>query len=307
MSSRSDSNAARVDEPTATPVIPVPGSPTASADARPPNQPWRILAAATPPGGFLSFYYSDPASPLPVRAITRFVGKRFDNKSDPNVETLTYGLFSTCEVSMRASVVSLRAPYLVFVTTVGTKRCLTGYFRIGWWAPGPVMPAYGSSRRRSSDVMLAAAEARFVHPGIPLEEAAATLSDPSLAGWFRTYKRLSPGQVEAVVGLLRSRPDVTPALVDEVYRLERLNERFSGFKYPGWRREKSFDWEEAKKYLPSGESNPSPSGATAPVGGAMKYWTCLNCGRQVDNVAPLKRCPWCGELGTLSATGRPDP
>lgn len=274
------------------------------ADIRPPSAPWIRLEAAEPPGGFLSFYYSDPRSRIPVRAVTRFAGKRFDNKSDPNIETLTYGLFSTCEAMMRASVVSRRSPYLVFVTTVGTRRCISGYYRIGWWTPGPSMAAYTTPTGRRPDIMLAADEGRFILPTVPLSEAAAELNDPSLNGWFRTFKGLSPNQADRLVRAIQDRPDASAEYISEVHRLERMNLRFSGFRYPGWRRVEAFDWEGARRYLPS-EDDHGP--ATAPPyvdKTGIKYWKCLACGGRVDNLAPLKWCPWCNRLGTLVGKSR---
>lgn len=273
-------------------------------DIRPPNEPWVRLDPAASPGGYLSYYYSDSLSRIPVRAVTRFVGRRFDNKSDPNFETRTYGLFSTCEVTMRASVVSRRAPYLVFVTTVGTRRCVSGYFRIGWWAPGPPMAAYQTRTGLRPDVMLAADDGWFVSRALPLDELSAELDDPGLSGWFRTFKGISPTQVEGLIGQIRARPDATAEYVDEVHRLERLNLRFTGFRYPGWRRVDHFDWEAARKYLPT-ERDLSPVPAPPYVDKTrIKYWTCLACGGRVDDLAPLKRCPWCERLGTLVGRNR---
>ncbi len=62
----------------------------------PPSSQWTQLHIADK-GGFLSFYYSDSNSVIPVRDITRLG----DSKSDPNLETKTYGMFSTCEEDMR--------------------------------------------------------------------------------------------------------------------------------------------------------------------------------------------------------------
>ena len=56
-------------------------------------------------------YLPDDLSRLPVRHITR----PHDNKSDPNIETGTYGLFSTCEHQMRSGIVNRGAQYIVFM------------------------------------------------------------------------------------------------------------------------------------------------------------------------------------------------
>src|SRR5688572_1746046 len=119
-------------------------------DYRPPARPWRELNPLLAAGGYLSYYYSDVLSPVPVRGVTLPA----NNKSDPNVETLTYGLFSTCGHSMRASIVANRVPYIFFVTNRGGQRILTGYYRLRWYAPGPL-------QRRPADYALAAEHGRF--------------------------------------------------------------------------------------------------------------------------------------------------
>src|SRR5258708_36321714 len=72
----------------------------AAATVIPPNPPWRELNPTMPLEGYVSYYLSDDLSGLPVRAVTLLR----NNKSDPNLETKTYGLFSTCGHGMRASI-----------------------------------------------------------------------------------------------------------------------------------------------------------------------------------------------------------
>ncbi len=81
--------------------------------------------------GYLSVYFSDPLARWPVREITR----PGDNKSDPNIETGTYGLFSTCEPGMRNRIVHDGAATIFFMTTRkrGAGRVLAGYYQIGWF------------------------------------------------------------------------------------------------------------------------------------------------------------------------------
>jgi hypothetical protein len=107
--------------------------------------------------GYLSFYYSNDLSPLPVRWVT----KPGDNKSDPNLETLTFGLFSTCSRGMRAGVVKHRAPYIFFFTNRGGERVLAGYYRVRWFCVGS---------QGTGDWCLAADRAHFIKEPIPLAE-----------------------------------------------------------------------------------------------------------------------------------------
>src|ERR1044071_3989814 len=99
---------------------------------KPPNPLWRELKSPEDAAGYLSIYYSDDLSPLPIRWVT----KPGDHKSDPNLETLTYGLFSTCGPQMRAGVVSRNSEYLFFATARKGERVLTGYYHLGWYAQG---------------------------------------------------------------------------------------------------------------------------------------------------------------------------
>src|SRR5438309_11963638 len=95
----------------------------------PPAPPWKELNNR-PGAGYLSIYYSDDLSALPVRFVTK-VG---DNKSDPNLETLTYGLFSTCSPSMRSGFVKRSAQYIFFATLRPVGRVLTGFYSVRWYA-----------------------------------------------------------------------------------------------------------------------------------------------------------------------------
>src|SRR5882762_920103 len=97
----------------------------------PPHSPWQELHPEPTAGGYLFFYYSDDLSPLAVRAVTR----ERDNKTDPNIETGTYGLFSTCSKAMRKGVIKRRCGYVIFMTRRGGERVIVGYYQLGWFAP----------------------------------------------------------------------------------------------------------------------------------------------------------------------------
>ena len=88
--------------------------PPTNPEARPPGPPWRPLDPAAPATGYASYYLSDELARWPVRAITRIK----DNKSDPNLETGTYGLFSTCQREMRSGIVHDPPRYIFFVTNL---------------------------------------------------------------------------------------------------------------------------------------------------------------------------------------------
>ena len=108
---------------------------------RPPVEPWSPLRKQAGAGAYLSVYLSSPLARLPVRDITRLG----DNKSDPNLETLSYGMFSTCEPRMRTSIVNRSIGEIFFLTNFrGEGRVLTGYYKLGWHRPGPLTGATSS-------------------------------------------------------------------------------------------------------------------------------------------------------------------
>jgi hypothetical protein len=146
------------------------------------NSGWTSLAADDQAGAYLSVYYSSPLARWPVRDIT----KVRDNKSDPNLETLSYGMFSTCEPRMRTSIVNRSIGEIFFLTNFrGEGRVLTGYYKLGWHRPGPLTGA-------TKDFVLAARSACFIDP-IPIGDVPAP-AGPELAGQFRTEKMIGPAE-----------------------------------------------------------------------------------------------------------------
>jgi hypothetical protein len=264
----------------------LPGSPQPkliAATATP--RPWQALQPIEPAFGYVSYYYADELARLPVRAITKVK----DNKSDPNLETGTYGLFSTCQEKMRSGIVRHRPRYIFFVTKPRNRpRQVTGMYELGWWAPG-------SLSNRIRDFSLAARSIRFVTPE-PLDSLPGAL--PSLlAGRWRLVKRLGSDHAETLADHLRSRPDRTGEYLLEIERMERINQFHTGYRYPTWRRSEPWRWSDADRYLQTGQlimgattiRNSSPSG----------WWRCEHCDEVFENQALLKACPQCQAIGTL--------
>lgn len=252
-------------------------------DVRPPNPPWKDLLVRNPVEGCFSFYLSDDLSSLAVRAVTL----PNNNKSDPNLETATYGLFSTCERQMRASIVKNGLRYIFFVTNRGSQRCLTGYYGIAWYC------ASALTTNTASDYALAADEVHFIDPPIPLQNLPHKLRREATRR-FRTFLRLGPEHTEPLTALLRRRSNQTDRYLAEIDRLERFNRFHTGFRC--WRRTEPFTWETACQYLPlqldatePGISNTSPT----------DLWRCTACDQIVHNKARLKACPFCESLGSL--------
>lgn len=255
-----------------------------ATDPRPPNIPWQPLLTADPPTGYASIYYSDDISPVAVREVTR----PRDNKSDPNLETLTYGLFSTCERAMRAGIVARGIRYIFFITRRrGLGRVVTGYYDLGWHT--------SFAQNGVRDHALAARRARFIHPPLQLSELPVPLRK-SLGSAFRLCKRLGPEETRALVDVLHSRPDATARYLSEIDRLERLNKSRTGYRC--WRRLEPFTWGDAVPLLApivkgtGARSNRSPSG----------WWTCAYCNHRLFNQSRLRLCPGCGGLETFIAS-----
>lgn len=251
----------------------------------PPGVPWRAFTHATPPFGYASYYLSDDLARWPVRGVTRVK----DSKSDPNLETATYGLFSTCQMKMRSGIVANRPSYVFFITKHrGRPRQLTGMYELGWWAPG-------SFQHRSRDFALAADRMRFIEP-VDLSALPAVPAEALLGRW-RLSKILTSEQSSALAEYIHRRPDRTAAYLAEIDRLERINIYHSGYRYPTWGRDEPFSWDGAARYLRPAPHEPgqpeipnvSPSG----------WWSCVGCGELIENGALLKSCRGCHELGTL--------
>jgi hypothetical protein len=247
---------------------------------QPPGRPWvRLRQPVGSAGGFVTVYLSDDIARYPIRAIT----KPRDNKSDPNLETGTYGLFSTCQVRMRKSVVRKGVPYIFFVTThTGHTRVLTGMYHIGWCAPGP-----------DRDFALAAESYRFVEP-VAVGDLPPDLS--SALTLQRGYKAVTDADAERLAEFLLSRPSLNQRYLDEIARVEQLSIHRTGFRYPTWRRTDGWSWDDAGVYLtPPAVAN----SRDVPNGSPGDIWQCIVCNEWTVNKARLKRCPICGAIGTL--------
>lgn len=253
----------------------------------PPDDPrWLPLAPAPDAGGTLSVYYADDLAAVPVREITRLG----DNKADPNIETGTYGLFSTCGRRPRSGIVRNRRRFLFFTSTWGGGRVLAGYYRLGWYA-------YTTSQA-DRDYALAAEAVRFDADPLPLAAVDDRLGT-DYNRFFRSTRTLSGDEAARLADLLDGRPDGTDHYLAEIDRLERFNRCYGGHRYNGWGRDEPFTWDDADSRLADGPptgtrtvSNASPSG----------WWACTapNCAHTFENRSRLRVCPSCDAAGTLA-------
>lgn len=261
----------------------------AAENVRPPHPPWCELQTRDDAGGFLTIFLRDELSGMAVRAVT-LPG---NNKSDPNIETGTYGLFSTCCQDMRAGVVARGCRWLFFLTRQHGHRVLAGYYRIRWHARGPLLIS-----GRSADYVLAADDVRFVHPAIPVQELpAAVRTDVQRA--FRTVKHVDSTVVDVLLRTLNARPNATSMYIDEIHRLERFNAYRTSYRYVGWRMRRSFGWDMAEQYVTPASTHAPRTATPSATGASTDVWLCAECRYQFVNKALLKRCPRCGRMATL--------
>ena len=257
------------------------GAPT---NVRPPKLPWRKLSPRADAGGYLSYHYSDPLSSLPVRAVT----KMHDNKADPNLETGTYGLFSTCSKQMRLGAVNHGRSHVVFVTRHGGERVVTGYYRLGWYAP---------TGFAADDYCLAAARMHFVAKPLRMAEL-----EPALGlRYSRLILCLNPAQTKALVSKLDQQPDATAAYLQEIRRLEYFNLSLTGYRYVNFRRSRPFDWTEAAQVFAKASAATRKNAGAAANGSPTHWWQCRECSGHFPSLSLLRICPSCGAFGSLDS------
>ena len=213
-------------------------------------------------------YLADDLSRLPVRHITR----PHDNKSDPNIETGTYGLFSTCEQQMRSGIVKSGAEYIIFMCRWDGRLVVAGYYRLAWKAPGTL-------HSKQTDYVLAADTVHFVNPPIPIADLPEHVASAAGTG-FRLSKRVDSAQTQTLISILNDRSNALSDYLSEIERLEQFQLFHSGYRYVSWQQREPFSWDMA----------------------LLK----VECEQFVISQALLKRCPFCGSMGTLAANRRSD-
>ena len=208
---------------------------TSHRDVRPPNPPWiPVEAGDGERAAALSFYYSDPRSEIPVREVSH----KNEPKGDPNIETLTFGLFSTCDKPMRATIVKEGINLHFFCTSrAGHVRVLTGYYRYGYYYKVP---------KTRDDYMLVAQKGRFVSPGFPLQDLIPYLRKASLR--LRTFRYLDKVTANLLLLLIEDTPDATSKYRSKIRRLEKLSLSRDGYLYRR-RYPSGFSWDIAPSVM----------------------------------------------------------
>lgn len=264
--------------------------PYSRLNVTPPAAPWKEVTRKLSAPGALSFYYNDELARLPVRAVT----KPQDNKADPNLETLSYGIFSTCQKGLRSAFVKEGRQHLFFITSLRGTRVLTGYYSVKWFAP---VAAAGPG-----DFALAADNAHFLGQPLSLADVD-TACGTRLNRKFRLNLLVEANECQQILAYMRQQPDARTSYLHEIDRLERFNKSRGGFRYVGRQLNEPFSWDTAAPYLmqqaiigvddvsEKQSRNSSLSG----------WWTCDVCGEDVLNKALLRACPACQAIGALRA------
>lgn len=204
---------------------------------------WKQIEKNTETTGHLAYYYSNDGSELPVRA----VGKKWDNKSDPNIETKSYGMFSTCMPPARKNMVMRGDSYIFFFTYWKEQRILTGYYELEKYVDTGITPTAAGKPRKFKDYALLAKRTHFVRNGIPLtgekwkKITAKSIKSSEIKGYGpRDFTKIDSEITMLLKNLLDQQKDITEEYVKEIHRLEDENLKNFGKRYPTWKREKGF-------------------------------------------------------------------
>lgn len=164
---------------------------------------------------------------------------------------------------------------------------MAGYYHIGWYTEG-------SRGAVNHDYALAASSVRFVEP-TPVGELPSNLRTICSVP-FRTMKPIDAATTTLLRAVCDDLPDRTADYIDEIHRVERFVKARSRYSYPSWGRVGGFEWSDAAGYY----YRPGVDVPKVPNSSKTHRWRCGDCGYVISNSALLKRCPLCGEMGTLT-------
>jgi len=203
-------------------------------DVRPPNPPWQPLKQSQTNIATISFYQGDSRSPvIPIRDVSN----RNDAKHDPNLETLTYGLFSHCFEKERKGIVEKGVTTQFFCTTrANSTRVLTGYYRPTWFC-----------EINDGDFAIAAGTARFVSPGYVLGDIVSYLEGYPIDRRFYWKYIEDEKVIKRLKLLIDCVPDATAQYIEEIHRLENFSLEKYGHMY--YDRSAGFSWEYAGELM----------------------------------------------------------
>lgn len=199
-------------------------------DVKPPNPPWIPINKVASGIATISYYYGDPKSlVMPIRNVTSGIYAKYE----PNLETLTYGLFSHCCKPERKAIVEQGITTQFFCTSrANSIRVLTGYYRPGWYC-----------EIDSGDYAIAAESARFVSPGFAFDDLTDFLEGYNL-NFPRAWKYIRDEKVIwRLMLLINSAPNAMKTYLSEIHKFESSALEQNGSIYEN--RKQGFTWEDA--------------------------------------------------------------
>lgn len=193
--------------------------------------------------GHIATYYSDQKANLPVRGIR----KKWDSKADPNIETKTYGLFTTCMPSARKNIVENNESYIFFFTHWKGQRLFTGYYELGSYVITGLKPRAKGKPRNYPDYALLAKRMHFVRNGIPLTGKLwsgiklENFKGDHIDGYGpRNYTKIDEQTTLALKEMLDKQEDASNEYIEEMHKLEEENLKKYNYRYPSWQRKQGF-------------------------------------------------------------------
>ena len=215
---------------------------------------WEQMPKSKEISAHIAYYYSDQKSELPVRGVRKYR----DNKADPNIETRTYGLFSTCMPPARRNMVKNKNQYIFFFTKRGIKRMFTGYYELDGFLNTGIKPRNKRKEYKFKDYALRAKKTHFIKDGILLtgklwsEISVNNVKSNSIAGYGpRDYKSIGSSLALELKKALDKHKDITDAYVKEIHKLEQENLKNSNneFRYPSWTRKEGFTKNDIRRFI----------------------------------------------------------
>ena len=195
------------------------------------------------PTGHIAYYYSDQEAELPVRGVR----KQWDSKADPNFETRTYGLFSTCMPPARKNIVDRSDSFIFFFTNWKGQRIFTGYYELGHYIDTGITPRANGKARSFRDFALRAKRVHFVKVGIPLigrrwsKITIESFQDDVIDAYGpRDFKKIDSAITQRLRQMLDRQKDSTEEYIRELRKLEKENLEKHDFRYPSWHRIEAF-------------------------------------------------------------------
>lgn len=206
---------------------------------------WEKIVRSEEITAHIAYYYSDQKADLPVRGVRKYR----DNKADPNIETKTYGLFTTCMPPARKNMVLNGNWYIFFFTNRGKQRMFTGYYELDKYLITGITPRNKKSSYKFADYALLAKKIHFVRNGVPLlgdlwdPIPDDSTTDDGIIGYGpRDSKPISSTFAKQLKQKLDEQEDISTEYIEEIHRMEKENQEKSEakFKYPSWERKNGF-------------------------------------------------------------------